>query len=130
MSFHMKSEMIGTGKATFADFTIERFRSSVFTNVSSELVRSRKSPYTVGECTQIWLLACNRTEFRLYFHGKMGWLKNPRTRKLHILFVIIFTFFVGEINTFGISIGGNSIQRTLRLDDLSSTGQLKVCLVS
>lgn len=73
MAFHVKSKVIGSGEAAFADFTLEGLGPSVLSYVPGKLIRSSKSPLTAWKMTSVWLFSWNtQNEQKLLLHTMNG----------------------------------------------------------
>ena len=59
MSLGVQREVVGSCERARAVQTAERLGSSVFADVSRQLVRTREVPLAAGEVATIRLLACN-----------------------------------------------------------------------
>lgn len=55
VALHVKSKMIGAGKAALTDFALKWLGTSMLTDVSSQLVGSSKTPMTIAEVAQVRL---------------------------------------------------------------------------
>ena len=58
MPFHVKSQMVGSGKTTSAIVALEWFGSRVFPIMPGELIRTGKAPFASIPWTPIRLLSC------------------------------------------------------------------------
>lgn len=62
MTFHVKSKMIGSRKASFAVIALEWLAARVLSIMAGEFVRSSESPFTARPRTFVRLLACRATK--------------------------------------------------------------------
>lgn len=58
MSFHVKSQVVGSGETAFADLALERLGSGVLAVVARQLIGPGEPPLTLRPMTFVGLFTC------------------------------------------------------------------------
>lgn len=58
VSLHVQGQVVRAGETTAAHAALERFRTGVFPEMASQLIRTGKTPLTSLPGALVWLLSC------------------------------------------------------------------------